>query len=75
MLSAACSLFWEVPATPLHAAAARGDVARIRELVKDGADINAQDDLGATALYWAARGGHPLGPHTVRHRGSASAPP
>ena len=52
-----------MPATPLHAAAARGDVARIRELVKDGADINARDDLGATALYWAARGGHPLGPH------------
>ena len=59
-----CSLFWEVPAIPLHEAAARGDVARIRELVKGGADVNARDDLGATALYWAARGGHRVGPHT-----------
>jgi len=59
-----CSLFWEVPAIPLHEAAARGEIARIRELVKDGADVNAQDDLGATALYWAARGGHRVGPHT-----------
>jgi len=62
-LSGGCSLFWETPAAPLHAAAARGDVAAIRELVGGGADVNARDDLGATALYWAARGGHRLGPH------------
>ena len=52
-----CSMFWEVPATPLHGAAWRGDIAPIRELVAAGADVHAQDDLGATALYWAARGG------------------
>ena len=59
----ACSIFWEVPATPLQDAAWRGDVAAVRQIVKDGADVNAADDMGATALYWAARGGHPLGPH------------
>ena len=59
----ACSMFWELPATPLHDAAWRGDVAAIRQLVNDGGDVNAADDMGATALYWAARGGHPLGPH------------
>ena len=63
---AACSIFWEVPATPLHDAAWRGDVAAIRQLVKDGADVNATDDMGATALYWAARGGHALGPHQCK---------
>ena len=61
--TAACSIFWEVPATPLQDAAWRGDVAAVKQLVKDGADMNAADDMGATALYWAARGGHPLGPH------------
>ena len=64
--TAACSIFWEVPATPLQDAAWRGDVAAITELVKDGADVNATDDMGATALYWAARGGHPLGPHQCK---------
>ena len=62
-----CSTFWDVPATPLHDAAARGDVARIRQLVNAGADVNATDDTGATALYWAARGGHALGPHRCGH--------
>jgi len=61
--TSACSMFWEVPATPLHEAAARGDVAAIQRLVKSGANVNAADDMGATALYWAARGGHPAGIH------------
>jgi ankyrin repeat protein len=56
-------MFWEVPGSPLQEAAATGDVAAIRQLVKQGADVNAIDDMGATALYWAARGGHRLGPH------------
>jgi ankyrin repeat protein len=50
----------------LQDAAWRGDVAAISELVTDGADVNATDDMGATALYWAARGGHPLGPHQCK---------
>src|SRR6185436_11228587 len=44
-------------------AAWKGDVDAIRRLVNDGADINALDALGGTPLYWAARGGHALGPH------------
>lgn len=56
-------MFWAVPPTPLHDAAWRGDVAAIQQLVKSGADVNATDDMGATALYWAAGGGHPFGPH------------
>jgi uncharacterized protein len=61
--SVGCSMFWEVPATPLQAAAWRGDVAAIRQLASEGADLDATDDMGATALYWAARGGHRVGPH------------
>jgi ankyrin repeat protein len=61
--TAACSTFWQVPSEPLHEAAWTGDIAAIREIVNGGADINSADDSGATALYWAARGGHPLGLH------------
>lgn len=64
--TAACSIFWQVPATPLQDAAWRGDVTAVKQLVQDGADMNAADDMGATALYWAARGGHPLGPHRCK---------
>ncbi len=56
-------MFWQVPTTPLHDAAFRGDVATIRQLVKGGADVDETDDMGATALHWAARGGHRPGPH------------
>ncbi|MEP6782718.1 MAG: ankyrin repeat domain-containing protein [Acidobacteriota bacterium] len=61
--SIGCAMFWDVPGSPLDAAAARGDVPAIRQLVTSGADVNAADDMGATALYWAARGGHRVGPH------------
>ena len=58
-----CTAFWAVPASPLHEAAWRGEVAAIRQLAAAGADDNAADNQGATALYWAAQGGHRLGPH------------
>ena len=61
--AAGCSMFWQVPETPLHSAAHRGDVAMIRALVEAGSDVNETDSLGHTALAWAARGGHRLGPH------------
>jgi ankyrin repeat protein len=58
-----CVLFYDVPSTPMHEAAWRGDIEAIRALVKEGVDINAPDALGGTPLHWAARGGHPIGPH------------
>ena len=60
---AGCTMLFDRPSTPLHEAAWRGDVATMRALVAAGADVNAADEQGATALYWAARGGHALGPH------------
>ena len=42
------------PAGPLHLAAYRGDLERVRSLVAAGADITARDERhGATALDWA----------------------
>jgi ankyrin repeat protein len=42
-------------ATLLMHAAALGNVETVRFLIDSGADINAKNDLGATALLWAAR--------------------
>ncbi|MEW6323306.1 MAG: ankyrin repeat domain-containing protein [Acidobacteriota bacterium] len=63
---AACTLVFDQPGTPLARAAQAGDVAAIRTLVAQGADPNAFDASGQTALHWAARGGHPVGPHRCR---------
>jgi ankyrin repeat protein len=45
-----------VRATPLHAAAAKDDVAAIRKLLLEGAAIEARDNSGATALLVATHG-------------------
>lgn len=45
------------PTTPLSLAAAGGDAAQIRTLIAQGADVNARDKDGLTALMWAARKG------------------
>jgi ankyrin repeat protein len=42
--------------TPLHAAAARGDVACIKKLLFEGVEIDARDRAGATALLVATQG-------------------
>ncbi len=42
------------PAAPIADAAQRGDLARVRELVRSGADVNAAQGDGMTALHWAA---------------------
>jgi ankyrin repeat protein len=58
-----CAGFFEEPGSALAEAAHRGDLAAIRTLVASGADPNAYDATGNTPLHWAARGGHPIGPH------------
>jgi ankyrin repeat protein len=44
-------------ASPVADAAARGDVAAVKALVKDGADVNAAQGDGMSALHWAAAQG------------------
>jgi ankyrin repeat protein len=56
-----CAAFYQRPPSALSDAAWRGDIDTVRLLVKNGADIN---ELNGTPLFLAARGGHPLGPHS-----------
>src|SRR5262245_65606298 len=48
-------------ATTSHAQSAdpamRGDTAKVRQLLKQGADVNAAQGDGMTALHWAAQRG------------------
>src|SRR3954454_6221134 len=39
--------------TPLHYAAAVGSVEALRAILSAGAEVNAQNDFGATPLMWA----------------------
>ncbi len=42
------------PEAPVADAAMRGDVDRVRSLLRDGMDVNAAQGDGMTALHWAA---------------------
>ena len=46
------------PAEKLHRAAAAGDLERARELIREGADLDAFDDIGYTPLHHAAKNQH-----------------
>ena len=43
------------PDSPVADAAMRGDAAAVRALIAEGADVNAAQGDGMTALHWAAR--------------------
>ena len=45
------------PDSPVADAAQRGDLAAVRLLLRDGADVNAAQGDGMTALHWAAERG------------------
>jgi ankyrin repeat protein len=40
--------------SPVADAAQRGDTAAVQALLKDGADVNAAQGDGMTALHWTA---------------------
>jgi ankyrin repeat protein len=42
----------------LHLAAQDGDLSLIKHLLAEGSDVNAFDNLGMTALHWAAKKEH-----------------
>ena len=50
------SLQAQAPA-PVAAAAQNKDTASVRKLIKEGADVNAAQGDGMTALHWAAHNG------------------
>ncbi|MEC7740660.1 MAG: ankyrin repeat domain-containing protein, partial [Gemmatimonadota bacterium] len=45
------------PDTPVADAAQRRDIAVVRQLLRQGADVNAAQGDGMTALHWAVRHG------------------
>ena len=57
ILSAALGAQAPVP-SPVADAAERGDVAAVKSLLKEGADVNAAQGDGMTALHWAADRGN-----------------
>lgn len=48
----------ELHITPLHVASFNGDIEAVKTLLKDNADVNAQDKLEWTPLHDAAIQGH-----------------
>lgn len=64
-------LLWSPgPDAPVADAAARGDLAAVEQLVADGADVNAAQGDGMTALHWAARLGEPALTRTLLEAGA-----
>jgi ankyrin repeat protein len=64
------------PAAQLHQAAARGDVARIKALLgEEGADPDATDARGMTALHHALSKPHPAAVEALLEHGAAPNPP
>jgi ankyrin repeat protein len=53
----AASAPWHTTDAPIADALMRGEGARVRELIKQGADVNAAQSDGMTALHWAATQG------------------
>jgi ankyrin repeat protein len=53
----AASAPWHTTDAPIADAVMRGEGAKVRELIKQGADVNAAQGDGMTALHWAATQG------------------
>jgi ankyrin repeat protein len=55
-------------------AAMRGDLERVRALLRDGADVNAAQGDGMTALHWSALNGHLEAMNVLLYAGATTEP-
>jgi len=60
--------------SPVADAAMRGDVTALQKLLKDGADVNAPQGDGMTALHWAALNGDLKATNLLLVAGAAAEP-
>jgi len=74
LFASACPLLWPVLAqaqpSALIAAAERGDVATLRQLLDAGAPVNALDGRGRNAVLAATQGGHEAAARLLVERGA-----
>jgi len=59
------------PVAPVADAAQRGDLDGVRRLLRAGADVNAGQGDGMTALHWAARNGEVAMGETLLYAGAS----
>ncbi len=59
---------------PVADAAERGDLQALQQLLRDGADVNASQGDGMTALHWASINGHPEMVEMLLFAGAAVTP-
>src|SRR5262245_8477970 len=60
--------------SPVADAAERGDIEAVRTLLRDGADVNAAQGDGMTALHWAALNGDLKTMNVLLYAGATSEP-
>src|SRR5687768_9078675 len=74
ILSAPLLLITALPPSPIADAAMKGDLAAVRALIGQGADVNAAHGDGMTALHWAAeRGDSAMTAVLIRAKANAGA--
>ena len=61
---------WISADTAITDAARRGDAEAVRSLLRGGADVNASEGDGMTALHWAADAGHIEIAHILLYAGA-----
>jgi uncharacterized protein len=59
------------PEAPVADAAMQGDLARVEALIRQGADLDAAQGDGMTALHWAAEQGHAGMAHRLIEAGAS----
>src|SRR5687767_6110655 len=64
----------QTTSSPVAEAAMRGDAARVRALLRDGADVNAPQGDGMTALHWSALNGDLDSTNVVLQAGATTEP-